>query len=365
MKNNRYAPILVVILALISFLCLSFGVSYSYVTRSRVNANAVVVTTSDLTSSATISSASFTLTSMTDEDGLAQGSEYAAKISFSKNNVYSVFYRINVGYSTASIPTGYSTSDLIPLEYIRVALYTMSGDVISSEPIVGPVSIADLPLSYVDSSNIFNSTYFLDYGTFATGSASAKYALKLWIDIDTPEKYDDKIVYIGVTTTSETKVSKSFFNISGTVVDSSGTAVSGAKVSFHNNKITSTTASTGAYTLNNVPSGTYTISVTYNGVEYKTPVYIQGGAANAVLKLGDVSAAAGTYLPSVALTNYSTPGFILDNTSLTTTSVQAAGAAYTVPGSYKITGIDSLTTQSLNLKLTLNSDGKTLGIALA
>ena len=73
--------------------------------------------------------------------------------------------------------------------------------------------------------------------------------------------------------------------------------------------------------------------------------------------------AANTSLQAAAYTNYSTPSIIKKKNN-TATTLTIPTAAYTVPGSYKITGIDSLSTQSLSLKLTLNSDS-TLGIALA
>ena len=90
MKHSRYTPMLVVMMALISFMCLSLGVSYSYVMRSKVSGNAMIITTGNLTSSVNYTSASYILSAMTDEEGLAQ--EDYGVITITKNNVYSVFY---------------------------------------------------------------------------------------------------------------------------------------------------------------------------------------------------------------------------------------------------------------------------------
>lgn len=362
MKHSRYTPMLVVMMALISFMCLSLGVSYSYVMRSKVSGNAMIITTGNLTSSVDYTSASYILSAMTDEEGLAQ--EDYGVITITKNNVYSVFYTMNISYAVNSIPQDNTVGDLMPMEYIKVALYPMSGTTLASTPVVGPVSISDLTMASVSADSVFRDTYLLNYETFNSGSQNAKYAIKVWLDKDTPAKYDEYLIYLGINVDQETLVSKSLYNLSGTVVNSSGTAVNGAKVSFHNGKITSTTSS-GAYSLANVPTGTYNLSVVYNGVEYKTTMHIKGGSAVSLASTGTQTGAAGTYLQNSAYTYYTSPGSILKANSLTTSSNQLSTATYTIPNAYVLTGVESLSVLPIsNLKLTLNADN-TLGVSIA
>ena len=247
MKHNKYTAIIIVIMALISFSCLSLGVSYSYVMRSKAGVNAVIISTGDLSSVVNYTSKEMLLTIMNDRDGLQQ-KDYG-EISISKDNVYSVFYKMNIGYAIDSIPAGSTINDLLPMEFIKVALFEMDGNTVSEKSIIGPVSIADLTMTDVGStSSPHYAQYLLNFGTFLSGSQSEKFALKVWLDEKTPQ-YDDAIVYLTVGVEQETLVSKSLYNISGTVVNSSGNTVSGAKVVFHNQKITTTSAGNGNYTL--------------------------------------------------------------------------------------------------------------------
>lgn len=363
MKYNKYTPMLVVIMALISFACLSLGVSYSFVMRSKVSGNALLITTGNLTSTVNYTSTDYTISALSDVDGMALD-DYGI-INISKNNVYSVFYTMNIGYAIDSLPKGAEIENLIPMEYIRVALFPISGSTVGSTPSVGPVSLADLIVNSIDSSSVYRDTYLLNYGTFGTGNESAKYALKVWLDEDTPMTYDGGLVYLGVSVDQETLVSKSLYNISGTVLNSSGTAVNGAKVQFHNGKVTSTTSSTGAYTLSNIPTGTYNISVTYNDEVYKSSIHIKSGTAVSLQSTGTKTGTSGTYLQNSAYTYYTSPGLILAANTLATNTTQVTTASYTIPNAYVLTGLESLSVLSINnMRITLNSD-KTLGISIA
>ena len=211
MKHNKYTLIIVVIMALISFLCLTLGVSYSFVMRTKVSANAMVITTGNLTSTVNYTADDFILYAMEDSEGVGQ--EDYGVISISKNNVYSVFYTMNIGYAVDSLSSSQDVGRLIPMEYIKVALFTMSGNTVSSTPVIGPVALSDLTVSSVNSDSIFRDTYLLNYGTFNAGSQSAKYALKVWIDKDTPDIYDEGLVYLGINVDIE-KMFKIYADIS-------------------------------------------------------------------------------------------------------------------------------------------------------
>ena len=350
-------------MALISFMCLSLSVSYSYVLRSRVSGNALVITTGNLTSTVTYTSKDLFLISQSDDDGLAQD-EYGI-INIAKNNVYSVFYTMNIGYAVDELPSDKTAADLLPMEYIRVALYEISGGSLSENPIVGPIKLTDLTVSSVNADSVYRDTFLLNYGTFNSGNQTKTFGLKVWLDENTPISYDEYLIYLGISVNQETLVSKSIYNLSGKVLNSSGSAISGATVKFHNGKVTSTTAADGTYSLNNVPTGTYNISVLYNGVEYKTTMHVKYGQSVALQSTGGATGAASTYLQSSAYTYYTSPGLIMSANNLSTTSNQLTTSTYTIPNAYVLTGLESLSILSINnLNLTLNNDN-TLSIALA
>lgn len=356
MKNNRNMPIIVLMAALISFLCLSLGVSYSYVMKSNVSATAMIITTGDLSSTIEYKASNFLLTSMDDESGLAQ-TDYGV-ITVSKDNVYTVFYTLNIGYAVDSLPAEESVGKLLPMEYIKVALFNVNGTSVSKEPIVGPVLLSDLVVSEVNGDSNFRNNYLLSFGKFNPGSDSGKYALKVWIDENTPDSYDESLIYLGINVKQETLVSKSFYTLSGQVFDKDGNLLSGEyEVSINNGNIV-TTNSSGNLSVQSVPNGTYPISVKYNGVVYKSTIHIEHADNISVSSTGGSTGNSNTYIQSSAYTWYTTPGLILRSNNLSTTSNQLVPGTYTVPASYVIKAPESLSVTTIdNLKITLLENG--------
>lgn len=362
MKNNKHMPIVVLIVALISLGCLSLGVAYSFVTRSRVSGTALVITSGNLTSTVEYEAANFMLTSMEDEEGLHQD-DYGV-ITVTKDNVYTVFYTLNIGYAVDSLTSGQSVGNLLPMEYIKVALFSMSGDTVGSTPIVGPVSLSDLIVSEIDSDSNFRNKYLLHFNRFSAGQDSDKYALKVWIDKNTPDTYDESLIYLSVNVDQETLVSKTFYNLSGTIVDSNGAAISDSyRINFNYGSWGSDNTG-GTWQINYIPTGTYPISITYGGVEYKSSIHIKTGDSVNLQSTGGATGATNTYIQRSAYTYYATPKMILQANNLTTTTNQLTTTTYTIPQAYVLTGKESLSTISIsNIKITLNADG-TLGLSM-
>ena len=358
MRFNSKMIVIAIILALISFMCLNLYFSYSYVFRSKSSANVVSISTSgNLEATITYNSTSnLNLVSMLDSQGLAQNTY--SEITISKNNVYSVFYNLNIGYAAESLPAGKTTSDLIPLEYIKVALYTMNGNTLSENPIVGPVRIADLPLSSANNLTPFTALYTLGFGTFETNSQSAKYALKTWIDIDTPDMYENYVVYLGMSVDQEVLKNKSRYGIGGVVKDGENSPVSGAIVSLQNGMIKATTNASGGYTLSAVPAGTWNLSVDYNDSTYATTIHIDHGSAVSLRQIGPNNGSANEYLQASAYTYYTTPYKIIKSTSRLSSSNNQANKEYTIPKSYELIGYDDsdiLNITDLQIQLDTNN----------
>lgn len=356
MKNNNRILVIVVLMAVISFMCLTIGVSYSYVTRTKASKNAVSITTGNLSSMVTFNTLSNTeIEIMEDDDALSSSYDSYGTFQIDKSNVYTVFYYITVGYAT----TG---DDLLPFEYLKVALYSVNGSTYTK--VAGPVRVADLPIYNGTASGgttPFGALYTLGFGTFATGSASKAYALKAWLDSDTPDDYDSATISLGVVVDQITNVSNTYYNFSGTIVDSSSNAVTGATVKLlQNEAVTATSASEGSYTLSNVPTGTWTLQVVNGNDTYETMIHVKSGSSVGFRTIGTNTGAASTYLQASAYTYYTTPYKILTYTgnSLTNSTNGLASGAYTIPVSYEITGTDTLSVTTISsLNMTLNANG--------
>ena len=336
MKRNS-SPVIVVFLAVISLTCISIGTSYSYLSKISVSTTAQTIVTGNL--NATLSYTQITnaqVMPLSDEEGINQTTY--AKVAISKQNVYTVFYTLNIGYSTDSLSSyGLTKSDLLPLEFVRIAIFDSAS---STTPIAGPVSIAELPLLSVDTSDHYNDVYLLSFANFAAGSVNKTYYIKAWLNPETPDELDGKAILLDVNIEQVPLVGKSLYNLKGTVkVD--GTAVSGATLSIQNNTIKATSSS-GAYTLSNVPVGTYNLNIDYNNKSYETTVHIQSGASASVTTRAATTCSANEYLQNCAYTYYTTVNKLIKTNSLTSYSTVAPTSSYSVPASYVITGGESL-----------------------
>ena len=356
MKDNKTILVIVMILGVMAFISLTVKVSYSFVMQSSSASNVVTITTGNLSSNLSYEPVNnVIISSMSDSDGNNQ-SDYA-QVLISKNNIYSVFYNINIGYETASVN---NTANLVPLEYVKAALYSVdysTGYITNTTPVVGPVRVADLPLYSIDTNNVFNDKYVLSFGTLAGNSQNIGYGLKVWIDSTAPDEYDGAELALGVTVEQETLVSQTFYNISGTVKDTSNNLVSGATVSLQNGLITATTNASGAFTLTNVPTGTYNLTITYSENEYNGTIHIETGSSSSISWTSPTASASGTYLQSTGYTYYTTPYKIKKANSLTTTTNEVTSTTYTAPSAIKIVGIESLSTQNISgLSLKLGSN---------
>lgn len=336
MKRNA-SPVIVVFLAVISLTCISIGTSYSYLSKLSVSTTTQNITTGNL--NATLSYTQITnaqVMPLSDEEGINQTTY--AKVAISKTNKYTVFYTLNIGYSTDSLASyNFTEEDLLPMEFIRIAIFDSAS---STTPIAGPVSIAELPLLSVNTSDHYKDVYLLSFANFAAGSASKTYYIKAWLNPETPNELDGKAVLLDVNIEQVPLVGKSLYNLKGTVkVD--GTAVSGATLSIQNNTIKGTTSS-GAFTLSNVPVGTYNLGITYNNNTYETTVHLQSGASASVVARAATTCSANEPLQNCAYTYYTTVNKLMKTNSLTSYSTVAPTSSYNVPASYVITGGESL-----------------------
>ena len=353
MKKGNSILLIVFIMALVSFLCLSLSVSYSFIVSSAASSNTQTITTGNIESSVSHSSANLAIERLSDEKGLTQDAYGIMEIS--KNNNYSVFYNISLSYSLLDIPSTSSQEDLLPPEYIKVALFEINNDVVEQSPVMGPVLMADLPVTNANINNAYDTSYLLSFGTFAVGSDSSKYALKVWIDESADPIYNDSLIILSMNVTTEPLISKSLYNIAGQIYNGSSTLY-GATIEIQNGSIKVTSGVNGTFNLTNVPEGTYNFKVTYNSDVYETNIHVKNGNTVNVQKIGETEVLSGTYLQHSAYTYYSTPYKIIKRNNIVTPSVVASSASYIVPASYVITGEQSISVLDIpNLKIDISS----------
>lgn len=362
MKNEKIRNdkmfVTVMSIFIASFIFLTFGFSYAFLTRSSGVNNIVSIQTGSITSNVTYDITNTTnvkLSQMNDTEGLAQ-TNYA-QINITKNSNYNEVYFLNMEYYTSPG----SFAHLIPLENIKVALFEINNGIVGANPIVGPTRINDLPIYYFDSNNIFDTTYNVSFGIL-NNSNTKSYALKIWLDENTPTSFDEYYLTLGARVIQETIVSHSTYNLSG-VLRVDGTPVTGANVKIQNNLVTSSTTN-GSFTLNNIPSGTYNLMIDYNNLSYETNVHIQSGSS-ANISSTNTTGTAGSYLQASAYNYYTTPYKIMKhNSNLTTTSNEATNDSYVTPTAFIITGIESANIENISgINIDINSSTGAISIS--
>ena len=157
--------IIVVILVVISFACLSVGTSYAYLSTVSVGGTQNI-TTGNLSANLTINGMeNVEISPMSDEEGVNQTTY--AKVAIDKNNQYTVFYSLSLAYSMSSLPNTITKDDLLPLDFIKVAVFASDTDSIASAvQISDPVKITELPMQSVDTTDHYNDEYMLTFNTF-------------------------------------------------------------------------------------------------------------------------------------------------------------------------------------------------------
>ena len=344
----------------------SIGVSYASFFSVKTNTTNQSVSTGTLKVSYGNSSSSIQKTNMdimSNETGMAQTD--ASIIYIENTGTLDSKFILNVGYDVTNFTSrsNYkSTDQLTPLDYVMVAVYKYNGVGQEDTLIIPPVSVADLPIYKYDSSNSNNNRYsilFDTLGSTSTNYSTKTYKIKTWLSDKAIPAASYTYFYINTEVVAEVSRAKMDYNLSGTVqVD--GTSVSGAVVSLQNSSLTSTTSSSGAFTLNGVSSGIYNLDITYNGVTYKGNLTINEGTSNSLVSLG--STFSGTNIYEVASKYGTTLSKIIDKNNITTYSSEAVLNGGSLYPTYKLTG--GSTAAISGITININSTNKTFTMSM-
>ena len=336
----------------------TLGYSYGAFFSVKTNTNNQTVTTGTLNVSYTNASTSMDkgqMQSMSDEMGLNETDN--SLIYIQNTGSLDSTFTLTVGYDMANFTSrsGYQeTDELTPLDYVMVAVYEHSDG--TDTLVVEPTAVAELPIYEMNSSDSRYNRYailFDTVGSTSSGNATKTYKVKMWLSDKAIPAASFTYFYLNAEIIAEVENAKMAYNLSGTVTDSSSTALNGAVVSIQNGSVTSQTDASGNFTLNGIYPGTYNLDITYNGITYKGNLTVVEGAANNLVSNGttfnstsDIFSVANTYKTTIAK--------IISLNDIDTYSTEvafASGTTYNLAPTYTFTGGGTEAVSGLNISL--------------
>ena len=144
------------------------------------------------------------------------------------------------------------------------------------------------------------------------------------------------------------------YNLSGTITDGTNN-LSGATISLQNGSLTSTTSSSGAFSLSGIYPGVYNVDITYNNVTYKGNLTVVEGTSVALSSMG--STFSGSNIYNVANTYGTTLAKIISKNNIDTYSSAASISSGSLYPTYKLTGAASASISGI--KIALNTTNNT------
>ena len=336
----------------------TLGYSYGAFFSVKTNTNNQTVTTGTLNVSYTNASTSMDkgqMQSMSDEMGLNETDN--SLIYIQNTGSLDSNFTLTVGYDMANFTSrsGYQeTDELTPLDYVMVAVYEHSDG--TDTLVVEPTAVAELPIYEMNSSDSRYNRYailFDTVGSTSSGNATKTYKVKMWLSDKAIPAASFTYFYLNAEIIAEVENAKMAYNLSGTVTDSSSTALNGAVVSIQNGSVTSQTDASGNFTLNGIYPGTYNLDITYNGITYKGNLTVVEGTANNLVSNGttfnstsDIFSVANTYKTTIAK--------IISLNDIDTYSTEvafASGTTYNLAPTYTFTGGGTEAVNGLNISL--------------
>lgn len=274
---------------------LTLRVSYASFLTVKTNTNNQSLTTGDLSvsyASGTEAIIKEVINAESDEEGMAQDASSVIYIQNTGN--LDATFTLNIGYDVTNYQTRVNgePTQLIPLDYVKVAVFEKGASINEERLLIGPVTITDLPIYRLDNNpddTYLNTRYSLMIGRIGNtenGDAARTYKIKAWVDSDAPQSVSYNYFYLNTEIVAAVENAKMNYNISGTLKDTNGNALSGATIAFHNGSQKVITNSEGSYTFNNVYPGTYNMDITYNNMSYTGNLSVAEGNEVGIELLG-------------------------------------------------------------------------------
>lgn len=344
----------------------SIGFSYASFFSVKTNTTNQSITTGTLNVSYGSQSSSIQKTgmsSMSNEEGMKQSE--ASVIYIQNTGSLDSTYIMNIGYDVTNFTsrTGYKSTDVLtPLDYVNFAVYEYNGAGVADTLVAGPLSAADLPIYKYSSTDSKLNRYSILFdtlgGTTSTNSTKT-YKIKTWLSDKAIPAASYTYFYINTEIVAEVVGAKMAYTLKGTLTDGTNN-LSGATISLHNNSVTSTTTSSGAFTLEGVYPGVYNIDITYNNNVYSGNLTVEEGTSNSLTSFG--TSFTGSNIYTVADTYKTTLSKIISKNNINTYSSAASFSSGSLMPTYKFTG--GATATVTGITITLNTTNKTFTMSM-
>ncbi len=337
---------LFIIVCVICLSSLTIGVSYSAFFSVKTNSVNQVVQTGNLnvTYSGNNSVIAYDyIEPLTDEEGMTQTSNRIVTVQ--NTSTLDSKYTVTVGYDMTSFLARsdyYAADELTPIEYARLALYEYDTTNSTSTLVSGPISISELPIYSIDNSDSRYNRYSLlidTVGNTTSGHATKTYQIKIWLSDDATAAASNTFFYFNTEVVARPQNDTMRYTINGILQNETGTAISGATISLHNGSIVTTTTTGGAFTLENVPVGTYNLDITASNVRYQGNLTVSEGSQKSIRRLGSSFNASNSNIYNPTYQYKTTASKIINANNILdlTSEVTLSGNTFLYP-TYELTG---------------------------
>ena len=297
-------------------------------------------------------------------DDIAMDTSPASVIYIQNTGSLDSTYVLNIGYDMDNFKnrTGYQDTDvLIPLDYVKFAVYEYNGVNSEDTLLVGPLTISELPIYYLDESDSNNNRYSILFSTLGGTSSTnptKTYKIKTWVSDKAIQAVSYTYFYINTQVVAEVENAKMKYTLGGTITDGTNN-LTGALISVQNGSVVSTSAD-GAFSLDGLYPGVYNLDITYDDIVYKGNITIEEGTSNSLSSLGTTFT--GSNIFTVAKNYGTTINKILNKNDISYYSTAATISSGALYPTYKFVG--GADEQVTGLKIVLDETNKTFTISL-
>lgn len=347
----------------------TIGVSYASFFTVKTNSSNQTITTGTLEVSFSGGTSAITknnMTSISDEMGLNQ--DEASVIYIQNTGSLDSTFVLNIGYDMGNyLQSGASGSAMLtPLDYIKIAVYEYNG--IDDEVlIVGPIAISELPIYSVNESDSRYNRYAILFDTVSStsGDVTKTYKIKTWLSDEAIPAASYSYFYINTEVVAEVENAKMKYNFSGTLTDTSSTAISGATISVQNGSLVVTTGNDGSFNLSGLYPGVYNVDITYDGTTVSGNLTVVEGSSNELVSLGTTfTGNSEISIYDIANTYGTTLDKIITRNNLNTyaDAVVFGSATYNLAPTYKFTGGAEEDVSGLTISLDISNNSFTMSL---
>lgn len=277
----------------------TIGISYSAFFTVKSNTNNQTVTTGTLSVSYTgedTPTVAGKLTPLPDRDALNLVNNKIVYVKNTENSTLAADYVLTIGYNMDAFnkrTNALETDELTPIEFIKFAIYEYNAAAESEEAkstlIAGPMTVADLPVYTVDSSDYRNNRYLILFDSLkkvGEPDSTKTYQIKVWLSDKTTPAASNTYFYVNSEIEAVVTGAMVTYDISGVLKNIDGSPLAGATINIQNASRKVTTSDTGAFTIPNLYPGTYNVVIKANDKDYVGNITLKKGSNFTITNYG-------------------------------------------------------------------------------